>query len=121
MISNNPGSPTFGQPITESCLSYTSGVCTNVVSVENLFGTPGTEMANSPKLQFNIRARYEWTWGDYNPYVGAAVQYQDESFSSATAVNRYVMPSWTTMDASIGVSKDALERRALRRQPDGRE
>ena len=49
-------------------------------------------MANSPELQFNVRARYEWAWDDYNPFVGAAVQYQDESFSSATVVNRNVMP-----------------------------
>ena len=43
VISNNPDSPTFGQPVTESCLDYdaTAGVCNNVVSVQNLFGTPG--------------------------------------------------------------------------------
>jgi iron complex outermembrane receptor protein len=101
-VSNNPNSPTFGEPITESCLKYDplSGICTNVVSVENIFGTPGTEMANAPELQFNIRARYEWNWNEYSPYVGAAIQYQDESFSSATAVNRYVQPSWTTMDTT---------------------
>jgi len=106
VISNNPDSPTFGQPVTESCLDYANGVCNSVVSVQNLFGTPGTEMANSPELQFNIRARYEWAWGDYNPYVGAALQYHDESVSSATVNNRFVQPSWTTMDASFGVSKD---------------
>ncbi len=112
VISNNAPSPTFGEPVTESCLRYVAGSCvfvdgsSAVVSVENLFGTPGTEMANSPELQFNIRARYEWAWGDYNPYVGAAVMYQDESYSSATEVNRYLMPSWTTMDASVGVGKD---------------
>jgi iron complex outermembrane recepter protein len=77
-----------------------------VVSVENIFGTPGTEMANAPELQFNIRARYEWDWNGYSPYVGAAIQYQDESFSSATAVNHYVQPSWTMMDASVCVGKD---------------
>jgi len=107
LLSNNPDSPTFGQPITDSCLAFDDNdVCTQVVSVENIFGTPGTEMANAPELQFNIRARYEWDWNEYSPYVGAAIQYQDESFSSATAVNRYVQPSWTTMDASVGVGKD---------------
>ncbi len=64
-------------------------------------------MANAPEVQFNIRARYEWSYGDYNPYVGAAIQYQDESYSSAIEVNRYVQPAWTTMDASVGVNKDA--------------
>ena len=107
VISNNPASPTLGQPVTESCLVYAGGVCTSVVSVQNLFGTPGSAMANSPEWQFNIRARYEWAWGDYNPYVGAALQYQDDSYSSATVNNRFVQPAFTTMDASFGVAKDA--------------
>jgi outer membrane receptor protein involved in Fe transport len=107
LINNVPGSPDIGQPVTESCIDVDNGVCTDSVSVDNVFGAEGTEMANSPELQFNVRARYEWAWGEYNPYVGAAVQYQDESYSSANTVNRYLMPSWTTMDASLGVSKDA--------------
>jgi outer membrane receptor protein involved in Fe transport len=107
LISNNPDSPTFGQPLTESCLSFSNNVCTEVVSVANIFSEKGTEMANSPELQFNVRARYEWVWGDYNPYIGAAVQYQDESYSSATEVNRYLMPSWTTWDAAIGIGRNS--------------
>jgi outer membrane receptor protein involved in Fe transport len=35
------------------------------------------------------------------------VQYQDESYSSATEVNRYVMPSWTTWDAAIGIGRNS--------------
>lgn len=109
VISNNPASPTYGDPVTQSCLSYDSvnHVCNSVVSVENLFGTPGTAMANSPKLQFNIRGRYDWTVGDYHPFVGAALQYQDDSYSSATVNNRFVQPSFTTYDLSMGVAKDA--------------
>jgi outer membrane receptor protein involved in Fe transport len=105
-LSNNPNSPTFGQPITESCVGgYTAGVCNAVVPVTDIFGQPGDEMANAPELQFNIRARYEWEYEDYNPYFGVALQYQDESYSSAIEVNRYVQPAWTTMDASIGINK----------------
>jgi len=108
IISNNPASPTFGEPITESCLVFDAGTntCTNVVSVENVFGTPGTPLAFAPEFQGNVRARYEWNVGDYTPYVGAAVQYQDESFSAAAVVNRNLMPSWTTADASVGLLKD---------------
>ena len=105
-ISNNPGSPTFGDPITESCLIFSGGTCTLVVPVVDVFGKPGTELANSPELQFNIRARYEWDMGEYMPFVSGAIQYQDESFSTAAEVSRETMPSWTTMDASVGVSKD---------------
>jgi iron complex outermembrane recepter protein len=106
-ISNNPASPTFGQPVTESCLAYSAATgCTSQVSVTNVFGVPGTEMANSPQLQWNIRARYEWAMGDYVPFVSGAIQHQDESYSTASVVSRQTMPSWTTMDASIGVMKD---------------
>ena len=106
-FNNNPASADFGEPITDSCVARAAGVCTQSVSVANVFGAEGQEMANSPELQFNVRARYEWAWGDYNPYVGAAVQYQDESFSSANEVNRYLMPSWTTMDASVGIGRNS--------------
>jgi len=107
LLGNNPDSPTFGQPLTDSCLKFVARVCTEVVSVANIFSEKGTEMANSPELQFNIRARYEWAWGDFNPYVGAAVQYQDESYSSATEVNRFLMPSWTTWDAAVGIGRNS--------------
>lgn len=108
IISNNPGSPTLGEPITESCLAFTqpAGPCTSVVGVENVFGTPGSPLAFAPDFQGNIRARYEWSRGDYSPFVGAAIQYQDESYSSATVVNLNTMPSWTTADASVGFTKD---------------
>ena len=106
-VNNNPDSPTFGETITESCLAFDAGTgtCTNVVSVEDVFGTPGTPLAFAPEFQGNVRARYEWNVGDYTPYVGAAVQYQDSSFSSAAVVNRNVQPSWTTADASVGFLK----------------
>ncbi len=44
--------------------------------------------------------------GDYVPFVSGAIQHQDESYSTASVVSRQTMPSWTTMDASIGVMKD---------------
>jgi iron complex outermembrane receptor protein len=106
LVSNAPGSPTLGENITEACLVVTNGVCTQTVSVVDVFGPQGQELANAPKLQWNLRARYEWVMAQYRPFVSAAVQYQDESFSSATVVNRHRMPAWTTMDASIGVNKD---------------
>jgi iron complex outermembrane receptor protein len=109
IISNNdvPGNTTLGNPITQSCLAFDTGTntCTNAVSVQNVFGTPGDPLAFAPELQANVRARYEWSVGDYDPYVGAAIQYQDESFSSATVVNLNTMPSWTTADASVGFTK----------------
>ena len=113
--------PDYGQPVTEACLQYSAGECLQSVEVVDVFGHKGDELANSPKLQWNIRGRYDWDMGEYRPFVMAAVQYQDSSLSSATAVNQYKMPSWTTFDASIGVNKDAVEPGTLWHQPDGRE
>jgi outer membrane receptor protein involved in Fe transport len=106
IIGNIPGTVSEGQPITEACLSYSAGTCTNVVTVENAFGTPGRTLAFAPELQANVWARYEWSVGDYNPYIGGAIVYQDESWSSATVVYLQKMPSWTTADASVGFTKD---------------
>jgi len=113
-LTNNVGTPAtnpnYGQPVSQACLTgkKVNGqfVCTQVVDVTNVYGQKGDELANSPKLQANARARYEWDMGEYRPFVSGAVQYQDSSFSSATKVNQYQMPSWTTFDASIGVKKD---------------
>ncbi len=105
---NAPGNPNQGDVITDSCLIYdtSTSTCLQSVSVENVFGTPGTPMAFSPELQWNIRARYEWAMGDYQPFVSGAVQYQDDSWSAASEALRWKQPSWTTMDASVGLAKD---------------
>jgi len=92
---NNPkliGTPSYGTPIT---------------SVPNPYGTVGTSMANSPPFQANGRARYEWAWLDYHSFVQLGFQHQAHSYSSATTVNRFDMPGWTTYDTSFGVAKDA--------------
>ena len=75
------------------------------VTVENVFGKPGDPLANSPKVQANARARYEWTMNEYNYYWQLGAAYQSSSFSSATSVNRYEMPAWTQWDGSAGVAK----------------
>ena len=62
---------------------------------------------NSPKLQANARGRYDWSMGNRDYYWQVGLAHQGSSFSSATSVNRYEMPSWTSVDASAGVSKGA--------------
>jgi len=101
LINNIAGSPGFGTPVTTA---YVGGV-NPVVNVVDVFGQQGQRTAMSPKLQANMRARYEWTHGDYDYYWQAGFAHQAASFSSATAVNRYEMPSWTSIDFSAGVAK----------------
>ncbi len=98
-----------------------------IIQVKNLpytnpYGVLGTSPAYSPPLQFNIRARYDWEAGQYKAFwsVGAnhvgTMRNQPASFPlgdtpaqqvPTTTLLQYVLPSYTTYDASIGVAKDA--------------
>ena len=101
LINNIAGSAGYGQPITTA---WVGGV-NPVADVINVFGAPGGGLANSPKLQANARARYDWTMNDFEYYWQFGAAHQASSFSSATVVNRYEMPSWTSFDLSGGVGK----------------
>jgi iron complex outermembrane receptor protein len=93
LLINNPalaGTPGYGGPVT---------------SLPNPYGQVGSSMANSPPLQANLRARYEWNINDYRAFSQFGFVHQAHSYSLAQALNRYDMPGWTTYDASIGVSK----------------
>jgi iron complex outermembrane recepter protein len=88
----------------------------------NPYGVLGTAPAFSPALQFNLRARYDWSVGDYKPFfmVGAnhigSQRNEPASFppgNSAfctpiptTTLCLYTMPAYTTYDAALGVTKD---------------
>ena len=114
LIDNVPGSVNFGKPITEKCSSPTS--CT---AISNLYGPIGSPSANSPPIQFNVRARYDWKFNDYNTFVQFGGQHTGHSFTqagnnpalSASGINttllRFENPAYSTFDASAGVAKDA--------------
>lgn len=104
---NIPGTPAFGQCITT----------VKNQPFQNPFGAAGTVAAFSPKFQGNIRARYEWSVGDYRPYVIAGANYTDSSYNQpatylsgdnvlipTTTYLRYLQPSYYTVDAAVGVS-----------------
>ena len=94
LINNNPtvGNPNFGKPIT------------NIV---NVFNTVGSSLGESPLFQGNLRLRYEWPIGEYNAFGQVAGQYYGASFSTVGTVDNYRMGGWASMDAAVGVSKDA--------------
>lgn len=114
LISNRPtaGNPTpLGQCITQvNGLPYT-----------NPYGVLDTEPPFSPPWMFNLRARYDWTAGDYRPFawIGAShissMSNEPASFPSGdspaeqpptTTLLRYEIPGYTTYDAAIGVAKE---------------
>ncbi len=115
LIANNPASGNFGKPITQACDS--SGA--NCSPVTNPFGPVGSPSADAPPIQFSIRARYEWNYGDYVPYVQFGATHNGHSFTQAgsnptiaaagsisTGRLRFENPAYTTYDASFGVAKD---------------
>ncbi|MHB8475296.1 MAG: TonB-dependent receptor [Steroidobacteraceae bacterium] len=113
LMDNNPKSVNFGKPITESCAS------TPCTPLNNLFGPIGGPSANSPPIQFSLRARYEWTMNTYNTFVQFAATHTGHSFTQGgsnptisagginTTVLRFENPAYSTYDASAGVAKDA--------------
>jgi iron complex outermembrane receptor protein len=116
LMDTNPASVNFGNPITESCKG-TPLVCT---PINNLFGPPGSPSANSPPIQFNLRARYDWAINSYNAFVQFGGEHTGHSFTQAgndpslstngainTTLLRFENPAYTTYDAALGVAKDA--------------
>ncbi len=113
LINNNPASNTYGKPITQNC---NTGTCVPVV---NPFGPTGAPTANSPPLQYNLRARYEWTMDTYNAFAQLGGTHNGHSFTQAgsnptisggpltTSRLRFENPAYTTVSGAIGVSKDA--------------
>jgi len=78
---------------------------TPLTAVPNPYGVPGSPTASSPPFQGNLRARYEFMLGDFHAFVQAGLQHSAHSYSSATALNLYDQPQWTTCDAAFGVSR----------------
>ena len=74
--------------------------------------------AFSPKVQFNVRARYDWQFNDYKAFAMAGANHVGKMFNQIdngttnytgnpfTTLLRYEQPSYNTYDASLGVAKD---------------
>ena len=116
LIDNNPASVNYGKPITEVCAS-TGADCT---AVTNPFGPVGSPTADSPPMEFNLRVRYQFRpINGYYPSIEFGATHTDHSFTQAganptlaqgsavsTARLRFVVPAYTTYEASLGVSKN---------------
>ncbi len=116
LIDRNPASVNFGKPITVSCDSTGA----NCAPITNPFGPIGAPSANSPPIQFSLRARYEWSMNTYNAFVQFGATHTGHSFTQAgsnptlaaggavsTGRLRFEDPAYTIYDASLGVAKDA--------------
>jgi iron complex outermembrane receptor protein len=117
LIDNNPASVNFGHAISQKC-DVTGTTCSTIT---NPFGPVGSATANSPPMQFSLRARYEWSFADYNSFVQFGASHTGHSFTQAgsnptfagagssisTSRLRFENPAYTTISASCGIAKDA--------------
>ncbi len=116
--------PALGNLVGSCITSYFSPVTLSQKQIVNALGTPDTPTAYSPKVQANLRARYDWTMNDYQWFGQLGVIYVGSMFNNtntdpsvngdSSAINninttlfRFHMDSYTTYDASFGVAKDA--------------
>ena len=85
----------------------------------NPLGAIGDTPAFSPKMQYDLRLRYDWVANDYKAFVMGGVNHVDDmnnqpsSFPSGEGIAvpyttwlRYKQPGYNTFDASAGVAKD---------------
>jgi iron complex outermembrane recepter protein len=105
LTNNNPNSqtPASGGPYTGPNTTSYGQVIT---SIPNVYGAPGSRLAMSPPFEGNIRARYEWPFGDYRAFIQGGANHIGETLSQTGNVTPFVMPGYTTYDASAGISKD---------------
>jgi outer membrane receptor protein involved in Fe transport len=90
LIVNNPFSPGYGGP---------------VPNVPNPYGAYGSRLAMSPPFEGNIRTRYEWGINSYHAYVQWGASHIGETLSQTGNVTPFIMPGYTTYDASCGIGK----------------
>jgi len=103
-----------------------AGQCITVDSgntIPNALGAQGTAPAFSPPWMFNLRARYDWaTAAGYHPFAWVGASHvgpmtneprnyhsgNDPAFANppVTTLLLYDIPSYTTYDGALGVSKD---------------
>jgi len=104
LLNNNPYcTATTGPNNPTPCVP---GYGSAIPGVPNPYGAPGSRLAMSPPFEGTIRARYEWPLGAYHAWVQGIAAHMGETISQTGNVSPYVMPGYTTYDASVGCGKD---------------
>jgi outer membrane receptor protein involved in Fe transport len=109
---NVAGTAAFGQ-----CITAAQAKGIGFTAFPNPFGSTGAVPAFSPTWQASALARYDWEWGSFKPYVQGDVHYVGSMFNQpasypsgngvlipTTTFLRYTQPSYTTLDAAVGVA-----------------
>jgi iron complex outermembrane receptor protein len=118
LVGNIPNTPSYG-----ACITQVIETGLGLQPFANPFGEAGSEPAFSPRTQFNLRARYDWTFnGGYKAFAMAGASHMGSMYNQpATYPNgegvlypttvdlRYLQEAYTTYDASLGIAKDAWD------------
>ncbi|HMD72528.1 MAG TPA: TonB-dependent receptor [Steroidobacteraceae bacterium] len=112
-VANNP------TPIGSCITEVWSGSLSQNVPLLNPLGAVGSTPAFSPTIEYNMRARYDWSLDAYKMFVSVGAQHvgdmqnEPSSFASGAGVLnptttwlRYDQPAYTTYDAAFGIAKD---------------
>jgi iron complex outermembrane receptor protein len=116
VTSKTAGNPT---PAGTCITSVWSGSAGTNVAVQNALGAVDSVPAFSPKVQYNLRARYDWTITEYNAFATVGMTHVDKmdnepsSFQSGEGIAiptttwlRYTQPAYELYDAALGVARD---------------
>lgn len=85
---------------------------TEITSVSNNIFAPsniapaGSSLAFSPEFQYTLRGRYTWPAGAYDAHFQLALQHADKSDNSIILSQVATIPSWDSLDATIGFGND---------------
>jgi outer membrane receptor protein involved in Fe transport len=113
LVANNPALANAGSCITQTIHSG------RVFDITDPLGQQGSRPAFSPPLEFSVRLRYDWTlYKDYAAFASVGsnyvahmsnepVGYPPATIPAGSTREFFDQPSYTTYDASLGVSKDA--------------
>lgn len=75
----------------------------NIVGLES----EGSPLALAPELQYVLRGRYDWALSESSgAFAQLVYQYTDDQISSIVSGASFTMDSYSTVDASLGYSRD---------------
>jgi outer membrane receptor protein involved in Fe transport len=77
-----------------------------ILSIPNPFGALGSSLAMSPPFEGNLRARYEFSYMGYLPFVQVGLQHVAHSYSATGYFFAYNQSPYTNVDASAGISRN---------------
>lgn len=115
LVANVPGNPPPVAQVGE-CITQVNGK-----PFTNPYGVLDTSPAYSPAVQFNVRARYDYTFGEFKGFWSLGMNHtahyrnQPESFPNGddpnqpinTTLLKYNIPGYDTYDGGLGLAKDS--------------